>query len=317
MQERNNSIDILKLILIVMLVSGHLMPTKFEPEYQTFLITIYHGVARVIVPLFFIMSGYFINNKINDINKLKGAFLRYFKLFLVWQLIYYPMLHTFFKNNAFTLETYTLSLIYGFAHLWYLHALSFGIILVYMTRNKSFKFKLLLALNILFIGYFIQTLFETNQLKGIYLTIYNYIGTSRNFFFFAFPYLLLGTIINQINLKNVKFMFYFLIICMIIEAFIYKHFKISYSNIFLMGIPLGLYAFKFTLLSKNNLNLKINPKMLLGMYLIHFYPIYYVTLNYPSPTFGALLIKIAIVLPVTFILFQILYLLDKRLKILF
>ena len=317
MEKRNSAVDILKLILMVMVVIGHLMPMKFEYSYQTTIALLYHSLARTIVPLFFIISGYYFRNKLYEISKFKAVLKRYLILFVVWQIIYYPLLHKFYRNDLFTLKEYLYSLFYGFGHLWYLNASILGVLLLYLIRKQSFKFKLIIAIALILSGYTYQFYFEKGWLNEEGLEIYNLLGTSRNFLFYGFPYLLLGTQVDQMKFKTSTIGLFVLIGLNITELYTCKAYGIAYSNIFLSAIPLSVYTFKFALASKSELNIKINSKMLLGVYLIHFYPIFYVVTNYKDITFEAIMLKIVIVFTSSIISFFILNKLDQKFKILF
>jgi len=317
MLARNKSIDILKIVLMIYVILVHLMPYKFDSEFQTTIATIFHAVARIVIPLFFIITGYFIKNKINDSNRIKENIFKFIKMFIIWQIIYGYLVYLLYKNNLIPNDQLLLSLFYGFGHLWYLNALFLGLILLYFTRNIKLNFKLYLAVGLIVIGYILQMLFELKYFSISQIFIYNLIGTSRNFLFLGFPYLLIGTIIQDLKIKKLKLGIFIFLTCIILEAFIYKTHNINISNLFISSIPLSIFVFKYLLSLNVESNFSLNPKLLLGTYLIHFYPVFYLTIYYPENTLVIVFLKILLVALITFIVFYFLNLIDKKIKLLF
>lgn len=317
MHNRNNSIDLLKLILIFSVIIAHVLPYKYDSEYQTYIAIIIHGCIRCVVPLFFIITGYFIKNKINDSEKIKLILLRFLKMFVIWQILYSYLAYLLYKNNLFSNQKMIYSLLYGFGHLWYLNAVGLGILLLYLSKKLKTKNKLILAITLILLGYIFQILFEIKYLSNSMIMLHDSIGTTRNFLFFGFPYLLIGTIIENIKLKHTKFGMLFFLFCMIIEAIIYKLQNINIQNLFIFAIPTSIFIFKFILSYKKQTNLKQNPKMLLGIYLIHFYPVFYLTTIFPNNTIQITILKIFLVSIISSILFIIINFIDKKLKIFF
>ena len=317
MKERNKSIDILKLILIALVVTVHLLPYKFDSQYQTNIAYIIHSLGRVVVPLFFIISGYFIKDKIENFNTIRKISFRFFKMFVVWQLIYSYIIYLLYSNNSLSNQQLYTGIIYGFGHLWYLNATFLGVFLVYFMNNLSITVKLFTAITLILIGYTLQLSLELKFLTSNVIAVYNIIGTSRNFLFFGFPYLLIGTIFDKISLQKVDQSLLFFLFCLIIEGFIYLYFKINVSNIYISAIPLSIFIFKYVLQSDKKIRINVNPKLLLGTYLIHFYAVFYLTIYYPKFSFGASIIKILLALLITIPLFYLLNFLDKKIKLLF
>lgn len=317
MNNRNNSIDLLKLFLILFVIVAHMLPYKFDLEYQTNIATTIHSLARCVVPLFFIITGYFISNKINDLEKLKTIVSRFLKMFVVWQILYGYLAYQLYKNNSFSTQKLILSIFYGFGHLWYLNALILGLILIYFTRKYNITLKLILAISLIIIGYILQQLYILKLFTENQVSIYTMIGTSKNFLFYGFPYILIGTIIEQLKCSNLKLKILFFLSCNFLETIIYQKLNINLPNIYISTIPLSIFIFKYIITQESKIKFSLNPKMLLGAYLIHFYPVYYMVTLIPANTFFVTLLKMFLVLIITLILFSILNIIDKKLKILF
>jgi|LakMenEpi03Aug12_release.lakeMendotaPanAssembly.Ray.scaffolds.fasta_scaffold05370_12 surface polysaccharide O-acyltransferase-like enzyme len=314
MNNRNVALDLLKFFLILGVFIGHIMPYKFDIEWQTYISVILHSLARTVVPLFFIISGYFLKKKLDDADAIFAYVKRYFVMFIIWQLIFaYPM-YTFYINQLVDNTTTIQTVLYGFGHLWFLNALFLGVILVYYTRQLHVNLKLNLAITLLFIGIILQNI----PLPEEFRSIYNWIGTSRNFLFFGFPYLMIGTILNQINFKHSKQIIIFFGLLVIFEGF-YYHNHNGISNLYIFSLPFTIALMKYITSYKKQIEVPftINPNLLLGMYLVHFYPVYYLTLNFPENTFGVVLLKLLFVIITSYIIFRILDLINKKIKILF
>jgi len=153
MASRNSGIDFLKLGLSFLIVALHIFPVSGMKGFEGLIsYEIVNGITRIGVPTFFIISGYFLRNKIQD----KAYLLKYGKrillLYFVWQLIYLPDLIRFYRLGRFDTFEAVLKLIYGYWHLWYLLATVGGVMLLYFFRNLSVKYKFLIIGTLFFIG---------------------------------------------------------------------------------------------------------------------------------------------------------------------
>lgn len=153
MKNKVNSVfDVLKIILALMVVFLH---------GKVLLNEIYPWV-RIAVPLFFIMSSYFLFSKLNKekdtINKkeiIKTFIKRNLKLYLIWFIILLPVTlanRKYFINFSVPhgllhmLKDFLISS--TFASSWYIMSLVEGVILVYFG-SKKFNNKLLLIISFL------------------------------------------------------------------------------------------------------------------------------------------------------------------------
>lgn len=197
MSDRNSNIDILKIVLAFLVIALHIFPvTKLGGIPGLISYEIASGITRIAVPTFFIISGYFLRNKLNDKTYLLKYAKRILLLYLVWQLIYLPDLIRFYKLAWFSKTDALLKLIYGYWHLWYLLATVLAVGLLYFSRNWSVKIKWCTVVFLLVFGYSFQILIQSDLLHhNLDLQfVYTLIGTTRNFLFFAFPMLLIGTL---------------------------------------------------------------------------------------------------------------------------
>ncbi len=317
---RNNNIDVLKVVLSLFVVAAHVFPTTPIEGEKSYVFYTIQGLARLTLPLFLLITGYFISAKIHDLNFIKKTAKKLFILFIVWQLLYLKIELDFFKLNAISTLRFICDLFYGIGHLWYLIATCLALFLVYFTRNLSDLNKLTLGVFLLSIGYLLQLTSELKLISNpIFLKLFYSIGTSRNFLFYAFPYLLIG-VSHKLWMKYVKkfqFALFPLLIVLILEAFYYMTIDTSIFNIFILPLPLSLLIFSWVSNLKNQFKYNIPTTLSLGIYLIHFFIILEVFKKYQSVTYYSYFIKFLIVISVTLVIWYILDKVNKKIAILF
>ena len=159
MKNKVNSVyDILKIILAIMvvLIHGNIFPNILYPW------------LRIAVPLFFVMSSYFLFSKLNkekDNQKkkiiIKSFVLRNLKLYLIWFIILLPITleikkyfvdYSFFKGLIILLRDFIFSS--TFCSSWFIIALIEGCIILYFCSKK-------ISNKLLLIGSFVIYLFIT------------------------------------------------------------------------------------------------------------------------------------------------------------
>lgn len=218
--ERNIKLDYLRVVLSLLVITPHIQPLFDEDSLLGWLIS--NGIARIAVPCFFIISGYFAYLKLDDKKAMKKYLIHLLIVYFVWSLIYLP---TYFH----TIETRSLVTFafMGYYHLWFLPALIIGILMLVVLR-KILKNDLL----ILIIGIFLYAcgyVMENAELP--YRSFYNGV-------FFGYPFIALGYYIRKKgNIESMKagYLLLFLsisFITLLLESYVgYKN--IIYHNIFL------------------------------------------------------------------------------------
>jgi len=300
MASRNSGIDFLKLGLSFLIVALHIFPVSGMKGFEGLIsYEIVNGITRIGVPTFFIISGYFLRNKIQD----KAYLLKYGKrillLYFVWQLIYLPDLIRFYRLGRFDTFEAVLKLIYGYWHLWYLLATVGGVMLLYFFRNLSVKYKFLIIGTLFFIGYGYQLFCKmavSNDFPLLKL-IYDGMGTTRNFIFMAYPFLLLGTLydswkpfVSKARLLLVPFVF-----LLLLESYGYYTVKIGALDFYVMILPISMLLFNFAAESQWQSQFQINPTLSLGIYLCHPYAIRLVYEYLPQRTLEFIALKYVLI----------------------
>ena len=184
MQQRSLSLDILKIILSFFVVVGHLQPLFGGDILEGWLIS--NGICRVLVPCFFMISGFFIFSKIDDMKAVGKYLFQLAVVYLVWSLFY-----LYFYYEGTPLYTIAGRFLFGYFHLWYLPALFTGLIFLILARKfiKSDAMIITLILLIYLTGHILD---PTREMAFHY----------RNGFFIGFPFLAFGYYIRKYNLKD-------------------------------------------------------------------------------------------------------------------
>ena len=100
--KRNLTIDLLKVVLSFFVIALHALPSSGKTGLEGYLFYEIQNLARISVPIFFSFSGYFLRKNIYNKPLLVKYGKRILILFIVWQLIYYPLLlnwKSFFLNH--------------------------------------------------------------------------------------------------------------------------------------------------------------------------------------------------------------------------
>jgi len=162
-------------------------------------------VARIAVPFFFISSGYFLG--VNGLSKqtIIKSLKKNLRLYLIWTLVYLPISFIFYMpiyNNILI----NLTVIGFYYHLWFIPALIFSIIAIYLLSHYLKPLSItLIAFIFFFIGVFgdayhgvLPSGFMLDTMNQ-YLDIFT---TTRNGLFFGFFFVSLGYLIQKIQTQN-------------------------------------------------------------------------------------------------------------------
>jgi len=271
---RLQNIDFLKVALSLFVVAAHVFPTHEVEGKKSYVFFAIQGIARITVPIFLIITGYFIANKIDNLNYIKKTAKRILIIFLVWQIIYFNIEYNFFKSGHITFKRFIVDSIFGYAHLWYLIAVVEALFLLYLIRKFKDSQKFILALILIYCGYTLQLLYESNFITNTtFRELYSYMGSSRNFLFYALPYLLVGSTHNFWGnfVTKTNYLSYIFIALIILESLYYMTTNLSIFNIFIFSFPCSIFIFNSFLKSKKQININFPSTLSLGIYLIHFY----------------------------------------------
>jgi surface polysaccharide O-acyltransferase-like enzyme len=151
-----------------------------------------NGFARIVVPFFMIVSGYFFDAAMRDGPSIWAAGV--LRLYMFWTAVFLPLVVLIGDFSFIKLGFYILT---GYAHLWYLPALLGAGLMLWLVRDWNSTRIFRIALGLFLIGFTIQ--YVLNFLVGFeQLTHRNgWIVLLRNFAFFGFPYMALGYLLRR------------------------------------------------------------------------------------------------------------------------
>ncbi|MDI9311840.1 MAG: acyltransferase family protein [Limnohabitans sp.] len=313
---RNNNLDILKVVMAFLVVALHIFPvSKIEGVEGFISFEIASGITRIAVPTFFLISGYFLRNKLNDMAYLWKYAKRILLLYIIWQLIYLPDLIRFYNLDWFSKTSMLLKLFYGYWHLWYLLATVISVGLLFVSRNFSVKVKSSIAFILLFFGYLFQIGIQSNFIHNLDLQfLYEIIGTTRNFLFFGFPMMLIGTLYDNWKepISKINWLLTPLWLLLLVEVGFYYKYEVKAMD-FLFVLPfLSMLTFYWVNESKSVTVQTIHPTLSLGVYLCHPYAIRIVNEFFPEKGFYDWLLKFPIICLVAVVLWWLVEQVNKR-----
>ena len=279
------NLDILKYLSAILIMILHLRPfINFSDQLD---LAFNNIITRICVPIFFIITGYFVAKKEkNNENYIKDYIKKIIPLYLVWSLLYIPVIigtiiqylpiiNEYLTKINITLPLLIILLVLLFPvvilialcytgiyyHLWYFPAIIFSL-LVLEKWKKKFKVKYLLVFS------FILLLFGATEtyygvlplsIKELLSYYYNIFFTTRNFLFFGLFYVVLGYFMETKEKAYSKYCFVKLIISfflLIFEAILLHDTNRLNSNILLSCVPLTYYLFISVIYITNNIKLK-------------------------------------------------------------
>lgn len=293
------NLDILKYICAILIIILHMRPfLNFSSELD---LAFNNIITRICVPIFFLITGYFVAKKENDNpDYIKGYIKRTIPLYLIWSIIYIPIVISFIISNMqvameylsqITIPLYYLiplillaipivilvALVYTgvYYHLWYFPAIILSLILLERWKKK-FPLKYLLIISFFFLlfgateTYYGVLPFTIKQVISYYYKIF---FTTRNFLFFGLFYVVLGYFIGRKKDIYSKYCFEKLLVCiflLIFEAILLHDSNRLNSNILLSCVPLVYYLFISCIYISNNFECKFPfGKLSKYYYLIH------------------------------------------------
>ena len=101
-----------------------------------------HVLTRLGVPFFFLVSGFFLQKKIQDVQKVKAYLARIFQLYVIYTVLYLPQIvYDYRKAGGFwgwNLLDFVRNffLVGSYTQLWYFVGLIVATLLLYLLKNK-------------------------------------------------------------------------------------------------------------------------------------------------------------------------------------
>lgn len=261
-------LDIAKFVSALLVIAIHCAPFIDWSENVNFVYV--QIIARLAVPFFFIASGWLFFRKIdagagwrdeNNLRQLKRYWKRIARIYIVWSLLYLPLLAVGWIRDGFTTVT-LLRVVRDFLfngtyyHLWFLSALLWGVPLVYWMvthwrRRTIFFITLLLYVMGMLVNVYGILLKDVPIIGTLVVQYESVFVTTRNGFFFAPIFLTLGTSVDELLTGRYRiqsaaaFLFSFTIYAG--EALALRHVGImnDLTSMYLMLVPTVFFLFMF------------------------------------------------------------------------
>lgn len=286
METKNNvhygMIDVLRLVFAITVVSIHTM--AFQSINQDLWIATSMGIARLAVPFFFIVSGYFLYNRINSEKEPKSTLKHLLRLYALWVLIeiitLFPLvLSSLSAPPQLIIGRLLLAGITG--SLWYISSLIITIFIISPLLKRDKLFLLLIIGFVLYLfgatGDTYYRLFEKTMINPLingYTSIFMLpqIGITESILFIS-----LGAVVNKYKLnekiKKAGLLSILSIILLLIEAFVLNKTGIAKdANMYLSSIIAAPLILIWAINSTQNISTKVSKacrEYSLGIYCSH------------------------------------------------
>lgn len=264
------AVDYFRLIFSIGIVALHLQPLKDMNSVLDYFLG--QVLTRLGVPFFFLVSGFFLQKKLDDSKKIKTYLVKLLRLYLLYTLLYLPQVvygyikaESGFVHNVMDFIRKFL-FVGSFTHLWYFVGLMVATLLLYFLVGKlrlSDKYITAIVLVLYVIGTvmntYIQPLAESitvpiSELETVdrqYLLLslyYSVFSTTRNGIFFGLPFLFFGYLIaknkESVCQKNYFVMAIISFVMMTGEAFIaHEVFGVSKQDMLFALLPTSIFVF--------------------------------------------------------------------------
>ena len=276
-------IDLFRIVAVVLVVMNHTYPLEDISGSADFVLT--RIIARIAVPFFFMVSGFFILPSVSSKNKNYKPIFKSVKklinLYAIAILVYSPIyiFSGYISGDKGILDCIKDLVFNGiFYHLWYLPAAIIGMLLVAGLLKKIKVFNVfLITIALYIIGLFGDSYYGIAQhipvVSEFYKGLFIFFDYTRNGIFFTPIFLILGVIISRQKLKeNKNIMIYGFIaslFLMIVEGVLLNKFKIQrHSSMYILLLPVMYFLFQLILLWKRG-NYKRFRNITMIVYIIH------------------------------------------------
>jgi len=273
-----NGIDIIKFIMSIFMVIIHAKPLLEISYWGNYALT--YGITRVTVPFFFIASGFLLFKKMSlydiDVKKIKKYIYHIFRLYMIWTVIYLPIIFwEVHKNENGILHGIIIAIrntimAGSYFQLWFLNALIVSAILISLflwlkiNIKKIFVFTIFMYI-IALLGQSYYGIFDYLFPEGSTMfTIWKYIGivfrTPRNGLCFGALFFFLGAYISRskdiISIKKTIVCLLISCILLMVEVIGGKYFNITReADVYISLIPVAYFLFLFA----KNISIRDSP----------------------------------------------------------
>lgn len=279
--KRYATLDIFRLIAAFLIIAIHTSPFLSINETADFIIV--HIIARVAVPFFFIVTGYFLYLSMEKGNKLsvRRTLNKLIGIYLFGIILYLPLnlYGNYFNQTNLPFQVIKDLIFDGtFYHLWYLPATIIGILLVqFLMRRFPMPHVFIITLLLYIIGlggdsyYGIVT--QISAVQKIYDFLFKIMDYTRSGLFFAPIYIFLGAWIayskHKIKTQIAAIGLIISNVLLITEGLLLRSFNVQrHDSMYIMLLPC-MYFLSLILLQYNGNNIKELRTLSMMIYIIH------------------------------------------------
>lgn len=248
------NLDSCRLIAAFLIITIHTsIFSSISTEFDFFFTRI---LSRIAVPLFLMITGYFIVPKaLKDRRTLIDYSIKIAKMYFFAILVYIPLniYQGSFSSLSFIELLKSIFIDGTVYHLWYFPALLFGIWLVYFLLKKvNIKIVIFLVLMLFFIGLLGDSYYQLVESNPFLFPIYEFIFSvssyTRNGLFYVPVFLVLGYVLRsrKISLKKsvALGLLIFSFLLLTVEGFVLHYLNFQrHDSMYMMLLPVMFYLF--------------------------------------------------------------------------
>lgn len=256
--QRNITLDYYKIALSILVISIHIQSLFSVDSLLGWFIS--NGIARIAVPSFFLISGYYLYDKMGDRMVVKKYLLHLLVIYIVWMAIYAPLYYDLEPGSIIAI------VIMGYYHLWFIPALILSVALIALFRQfvKKGNVFVVIALILYLIGYLLEKVYPELDVRLV-----------RNGLFMGFPFVAIGYYMKErktdIHAKTAYTMLIALIAIAILLVESYINYRGNHYPDFYLSLPLLCPALLVLILKKSEYGGQNEyvTKLAAGIYYIH------------------------------------------------
>ena len=206
-QRRNYTIDVMRLVMALFIVALHSNPFVEYNELISYFTS--QVMSRLGVPFFSAIAGYYFCQS-NSENKYRKTILRYLRPYFLWSVIYFIYGLELDKMGGILqhiCDTLTTFLFTGFYHLWYMLAIIYTVVVVWIAEKFRYVFCTLyysslicLLIGILMFGYG-NLFFSLPIIEDTLGHLNSDINMQTQWIFLVLPFFMMG---YKLNWRSVK-----------------------------------------------------------------------------------------------------------------
>ncbi len=278
---KSGTLDTFRLLAAFLVIANHTSPLLSYGEEADFILT--RIIARIAVPFFLMVSGYFLYQYINNgDNTYILAFCKKIGLLYALSILLFLPLNLYaghYEGANWTLELVKDVIVDGtFYHLWYFPGLIIGVlIVVFLTRIMGLKRTFIISCILYGIGLFGDSYYGIAKqfpwLEVFYEAVFMGTDYTRNGVFMVPIFLIMGMLISKgnktVSLSRNLLLFLISFSFLIVEGLVlhHEHFQ-RHDSMYMMLIPTMYFLFQCLLQVRGKSRKSIRTISTI-MYIIH------------------------------------------------